>query len=128
MHLREENDDRETIIHLLKYHKHNWIICIDLKMVNTLLGQQKGLIKFLCYLCMWDSRSRNKHLIQKEWPIRQTLEAGMPNIVSDPIFSREKIILPHLHIKLGLMKQFVKAFNIQNECFQYIVSSFSALS
>ena len=27
-------------------------------------------------------------------PIRETLEAGMPNIVNDPIVSREKIIFP----------------------------------
>lgn len=126
--MQEAHNDIKTIIHLLKYREHNWIICVDLKMVNILLGQQKGFTKFPCYLCMWDSRARNKHWIQKEWPVRQTLEAGMPNIVSDPIVSREKIILPPLHIKLGLMKQFVKALNIENECFQYIVSSFPALS
>ena len=128
MHLQEAHDDIKTIIHLLKYHEHNWIICVDLKMVNILLGQQKGFTKFPCYLCMWDSRARNKHWIQKEWPIRETLESGMPNIVSDPIVSPEKIILPPLHIKLGLMRQFVRALNIENECFQYIVSSFPALS
>ena len=116
------------VIDLLRYHEHNWIICVDLKMVNFLLGQQHGFTKFPCYLCMWDSRARDKHWTQKEWPIRETLEAGMPNILHDPIVSRDKIIFPPLHIKLGLMKQFVKALSSDGECFQYIVSAFPALS
>lgn len=116
------------VIDFLKYHEHNWIICVDLKMVNFLLGQQHGFTKFPCYLCMWDSRARDKHWNQKEWPMRETLVAGMPNILHDPIVSRDKIIFPPLHIKLGLMKQFVKALNTDGECFQYIVSAFPALS
>ena len=31
------------------------------------------------------------------------------------------------HVKLNLMKQFVKALSIDSECFQYIVSTFAAL-
>ena len=60
--------------------------------------------------------------------MRETLAAGMPNILHDPIISRDKIIFPPLHIKLGLMKQFVKALNTDGECFQFIVSAFPALS
>src|SRR5271157_3262858 len=77
---------------------------------------------------MWDSRARDKHWNQKVWPMRETLAAGMPNILHDPIISRDKIIFPPLHIKLRLMKQFVKALNTDGECFQYIVSAFPALS
>ena len=46
----------------------------------------------------------------------------MPNIVNDPTVSRENIIFLPLHIKLGLMKQFVKALNTDDECFQHIFS------
>lgn len=77
---------------------------------------------------MWDNRAHDKHLAQKDWPVRETLEAGMPNIVNEPIVSREKIIFPPLHLKLGLMKQFVKALSTDSDCFQYIVSAFPALS
>ncbi|KAK4327299.1 hypothetical protein Pmani_002240 [Petrolisthes manimaculis] len=77
---------------------------------------------------MWDSRARDRHWNLKEWPLRETLKAGMPNIVNDPIVSREKIIFPPLHIKLGLMKQFVRALNTDGECFQHIVSALPALS
>lgn len=128
VHLREEYNDIKSMINLLKYSDHNWIICVDLKMVNFLLGQQRGFTKYPCYLCMWDSRAREKHWTQKEWPERETLEVGMPNIVNEPIVSRDRIIFPPLHIKLGLMKQFVKALNTENECFQHIVSAFPGLS
>ena len=109
VYLREEHNDIKTVVDLLKYHEHNWTICVDLKMVNFLLGQQRGFTKSPCYICMWGSRDREKHCNQKEWSIRETLKAGMPNIVKDPIVSREDIIFLLLHIKLGLMKQFVKA-------------------
>ena len=127
MHLREDYDDMRMVMDLLKYHAHNWIICVDLKIVN-LLGQRKGFTKFPCFLCMRDSRARDIHWIQKDWPIRDTLEAGMPNIIQDPIIYRDKIIFPPLHIKLGLMKQFVKALETEGECFQHIITALPGLS
>ena len=56
VHLRETYDDIKAVINLLKYHEHNWILCIDLKTVSFLLGQQRGFTKNFCHLCMWDSR------------------------------------------------------------------------
>ena len=35
---------------------------------------------------------------------------------------------PPLHIKLGLMKQFVKALHLNGECFQHILCTFPGLS
>jgi len=52
----------------------------------------------------------------------------MPNIVHDPMVSREKIVFPPLHIKPGLMKQFLKALDRDGDCFQHIVSAFPKLS
>jgi hypothetical protein len=128
VHLREDYNDVKVIIGLLKYHDHNWIICVDLKMVNLLLGQQKGFTKYPCFLCLWDSRERDKHWTQKKWPIRKTLEVGMANIVNEQMVNRDKIIFPPLHIKLGLMKQFVRALDNNGSCFQYIVSTLSYVS
>ena len=120
--------DVQDRVNLIKYREHNWIICVNLKMVNFLLGQQKGFTKFPCYLCMWDSRARNQHWIQKEWPIRKTLTVGMQNIVNEPIVSRNKIVFPPLHLKLGFMKQLVKALKTDSDCFQYTVTSLPVLS
>ena len=89
---------------LLKCQEHNWIICVDLKMGCFLLGQQRGYTKYPCFLCIRDSRARNKHWIQKKWPLRNELKSGDPNILIEPLFDGNKIVLPPLHIKLGLMK------------------------
>ena len=59
---------------------------------------------------------------QKEWLF------GMPNIVNDLIISGEEIVFPPLHIKLGIIKQFVRALNTVGLCFQHIDSVFPALS
>jgi len=56
VHLRETYDDIKEVINLLKYHQHNWILCVDLKVVSVLLGQRRGFTKYSCRLCMWDSR------------------------------------------------------------------------
>ena len=52
----------------------------------------------------------------------------MPNVIHNPIVCRDKIIFPPHHIKLGLMKQFVKALNVDGECFQHLICTFSGLS
>ena len=53
---------------------------------------------------------------------------GEKNIVNDSLVDGKNIILPPLHIKLGLMKQFVKALDRSGDCFGYVCSTFSGLS
>ena len=45
-----------------------------------------------------------------------------------PLVERRKIVSPPLHIKLGLIKQFVKALCKEGNCFQYIKAAFPSLS
>ena len=42
--------------------------------------------------------------------------------------SPSKVLLPPLHIKLGLMKQFAKALNKEGDCFKYICEKFPIVS
>ena len=49
---------------------------------------------------------------------------GNKNIINEPLVSRDRIILPPLHIKFSLMKQFVKALDKHGDCFNYIVKKF----
>lgn len=128
IHLKETYESVKTVIELLNYHIHNWIICVDLKMVNLLLGQQRGFTKYPCFICMWDSRDRKNHWSRKDWPKRKTFHCGDPNVVSEPIVSREKIIFPPLHIKLGIMKQFVKSLDDDRPCFKHIRDVLPAVS
>ena len=36
---------------------------------------------------------------------------GEKNVIAEALVNRDKIILPPLHIKLGLMKRFLKTLN-----------------
>lgn len=128
VHLKEQYEHINTVLNLLKYNEHKWIICVDLKMVNFLLGQQGGYTKYPCFLCLWDSRAKDKHWEQKVWPVRETLTVGEKNVIHQPLVPREKIIFPPLHIKLGLIKQFVKALNTESNCFKFICLTFPGLS
>lgn len=109
--LKEVYETIAFVIEKIKYHQHEWLVCVDLKMVNFLLGQQGGYTKFPCFLCLWDSRAKNEHWIKKKWPKREDMTVRSKNIINPPLIARERIILPPLHIKLGLMKQFVKAID-----------------
>ena len=126
--LKESYEHIKTVLKLLQYENHEWVICVDLKMVNFLLGQQGGYTKYPCFLCLWDSRARDRHYIQKEWPPRENFSVGEKNIINERLVDPAKIIFPPLHIKLGLMKQFVKALSSDSECFKYLCSVFPGVT
>ena len=52
----------------------------------------------------------------------------MYNVIREPLVSREKVLLPPLYIKLGLVKQFVKALDCKGKVFQEIRLMFPRLS
>ena len=81
-----------------------------------ILGMQGGYTKFPCFLCLWDSRSKNEHWVRKEWPERNEFPVGQKNLINEPLVDSQKILIPPLHIKLGLMKQFVKALDKGGRC------------
>ena len=85
-----------------------------------LLGQQSGFTKYPCFMCKWDSRDRINHWIKRDWPLRKSLTTGYRNILHPALVDRSNVILPSLHIKLGLMKQFVKALNEEDVRFKNI--------
>ena len=125
------------ILNKLGYSEHNWAICVDFKMVNFLLGQQGGCIKYSCFLCylfsllnilVFSSRASTQHWVKKDWPAREDLAVGDKNIINELLVSRDRIILPPLHRKLGLMKQYMKALDKHGDCFNYIVKKFPGVS
>ena len=77
---------------------------------------------------MWDSHDKTNHWVKKDWEPRTTLRSGCKNIINEPLVPRDMIILPPLHIKLGLIKQLVKALDKDGECFKYICQSLPGLS
>ncbi|GBN58840.1 hypothetical protein AVEN_120875-1 [Araneus ventricosus] len=104
-----------------------YITCTNGSSVLTLKWPASSLAsKYPCILCMWDSRAREKHWVQSNWPPRS--KPGDQNILHEPLADRKNIIFPPLHIKLGLMKQFVKALSIEGDCLKYHISAFPTLS
>jgi len=60
---------------------------------------------------------------------KKKLTPGDKNILKPHLVEPSKIILPPLHIKLGLIKQFVKAIKFLNSnAFQYLHSKFPKIS
>lgn len=49
-------------------------------------------------------------------------------MIREALVPKDKIISPPLHIKLGLMKQFIKALEKDGSCFAYIVRKLPAVS
>ena len=56
------------------------------------------------------------------------MEPGEKNVINEPRVDRKNIILPPLRIKLGIMKQFIKALDCDGDCFHYICSTFPRVS
>ena len=66
----------KMVLNKLGYNEHNWAICVDLKMVNFLLGQLGGYTKYPCFLCYWDSRATTQQWVKKDWLAREDLAVG----------------------------------------------------
>lgn len=105
-----------------------WKVCADLKVIAMLLGFQDGFTKYCCFLCMWDSRATAKHYLIKDWPKRTKFVCGKLIVKYLPLIDPEDVILPPLHIKLDLMRNFVKAINKNGDGFSYLKSIFTKLS
>ena len=98
------------------------------RVVWLLLGMQGGYIKYACFMCLWDSQTNSLHYKQKEWQSREAFQIGYHNMIAQPLVPPKKILLPPLHIKLGLMKNFVKALNKKGQAFKYLLQKFPQIS
>lgn len=126
--LKETYENIKSILDVIKYKDFQWKVCADLKVIAMLLGLQGGFTKYCCFLCMWDSRATDKHYLIKDWPKRTEFLCGKSNVKYLPLIDPKDVILPPLHIKLGLMKNFVKAMDKNGAGFLYLKSIFPKLT
>lgn len=124
--LNESYSNLKLLFEKVKYQEHQWIVCSDFKVVVYLMGMQQGYVKFGCYLCTWNSRDRAHHYITKVWPIRESLSPGQHNVINEPIVDPQNIILPPLHIRLGLGTNFIKKLDFEGPAFLYLVEKFKS--
>lgn len=128
VHLKEDYSSVKMLLSALKYDKYGWEVIGDFKMVSFLMGLQGGFTKFPCFLCLWDSRDTNAHYHKRDWPKRTEFSIGKNNIKWEPLVDPQRVLMPPLHIKLGLVKQFVKALNKESAAFMYLQGLFPQLS
>ena len=128
VHMKEEYQNIKILLSALKYDQYSWEVIGDFKMVAFLVRLQGGFTTFQCYLCLWDSRNTALHYKKRNWPLRSSYEIGIYNVKQQPLVDAAIILMPPLHIKLGLIKQFVKQLDTEGEAFKYIQQLFPKLS
>ena len=74
----------------------------------------------MCFSCLSDSRDDTS----QAWKPRENPTVRRFNLKHTPLVNPENILLPPLHIKLGLMKTFVKAMNHDDAAFLYLKAKF----
>lgn len=126
--MKETHESMKILLEKIEYNKYSWKICGDLKVVALLLGMQLGFTKFSCFLCEWNSRDRQNHYKKKDWPKRESFTPGQKNVLYEPLVDSNNVFLPPLHIKLGLIKNLVKAMDKDGEGFAYLKQKFPKLS
>ena len=115
MHNKELYENISILMDAINYDKSN-----GKSVVTLLLGLQQGFTKYCCFICEWDNRARSLHYSRKDWPARKSLEPGIMNVENQLLVELSKILLPSMHLKLGLMKNFVKAMNQGEAAFTYL--------
>lgn len=126
--MSESYDSMKQILNSIKYNEHKWRLCCDLKVVAFLTGLQKGYTKHCCFLCLWDSRYKGNNYARLEWPTRTTRTAGESNVVAEPLVPVDKILMPPLHVKLGIVTNFIKALDKDGPAFEHLGTLFPRLS
>jgi hypothetical protein len=61
--------------------------------------------------------TEKNHFVKKQWPKRENLTPGKKNVTCKTLVDPKKMYLPPLHIKLDLMKKFVKAMDRDDQVF-----------
>lgn len=105
-----------------------WKICADLKVVALLRGMQLGYTKNMCFICLWDTRFPGDQYAKRDWPFREEVRLRRNNIIENPLVPIGKVLLPPLHIKLGIVKNFIKALNPDGIAFDELRRIFPRLS
>ena len=79
-------------------------------------------------LCEWNSRDKAHHYVKRIWPARKILEPGYKNVKRHSLVESSRNLLSPLLIKLGLMKNFVKAMDRNGTAFLCLQQKFLLLS
>ena len=88
---------------------------------------QADFTEYRCFLCLWDSLAVSQHYKQKDWGSISTFVPGEHSLKENLLVDTNKVLLPPLHSKLGLMKNFLKALHKNGAAFQHLSTVFPGL-
>lgn len=125
---KETYTSMKLILDSVKYVEHEWKICADLKVIALLTGLQTGYTKNMCFLCHWDTRYRGNQYQKNDWMLRDEFKLNQSNVINIPLVLIDKVLLPPLHIKLGIVKNFIKALKSNAEAFKCLKNIYPRLS
>lgn len=130
--MKESYETLDNILKKIKYNENKWKVCCDLKIVNILQGviSKGGFPKFFCFRCDWDSRSKVDQYQCNDWTKRTLENEKRLKLVNEPLIKNiDDILLPPLHIKLGIAKKFIEmAVKDNEEVFDCLKNIFPKLS
>lgn len=125
--LKETHNSMKLIFSKVKYNEHKWDVSGDLKVVALIMGLQLGRTKNSCFICTWVSTAKINHY-EATWEKRSSYEIGFMNVKENSLVPPEKILLPTLHIKLGLISSYIRKLNKESDAFKYLEELFPRLS
>jgi len=105
---KENYSTLKEILTRLNYVEGNWEICGDFKILQILMGLKNGgNIRHPCFFCLYHAQHTEKET-KVDWEERTSFIEGQYSVERVPLINTEKIVLPSLHLKLGLFKQYLK--------------------
>lgn len=118
---KEDHASMKWILETVGYTNHMWRASCDLKVVTLLAGLQTGYTKYCCAFCKFDSRYKGNQYEKRDWESRTSHTSNEFNVIAEQLIPLENILMPPLHIKLGIVKNFVKRLlRVNQEAFEYL--------
>lgn len=128
VHLHKSYENKNLLLHVIYYETYSSKTCGDLKLIEMLIGMQPGFKEQYCFLRRCDSWATDENYIKSSWPPRALYQLGLCSI-NTPLVDSRNVLLPPLHILLGLMKHFIETFGRRNSRgVQYIKEKFPKIT
>ena len=122
----------QRILNHINYEQYRWDVIVDYKLIKILCGLMQAASKYPCIFCLWDSKYKvSDNYTKTVYPMRpphcEELK-GKHNVIKPPLIPPSKIILPPLHIKIGITTLlFKKTYNANPKARTVLDEMFSEL-
>ena len=113
IHKQETWENIKEVLSCVNYKAYQWHICSDLKVIAMLMGLQKDYTKFCYSLCEWDSHAKSVYS-KNNCLMHKSRTPGTKSVAHQPLVHPCEVLLPPLHVKLGLMKNFCEGSRQQH--------------